>query len=127
VRRADAAIRSDPAASRVAWVSGAILIAAGLVKFAFHGWELRAFRSFGLPAPALLVILAGVFEVGAGVLLLARSLVAPAALLMTATMLVAIGASGIGHCDVIPSLTLAPALLLAMLYLLARGVRRRTA
>jgi uncharacterized membrane protein YphA (DoxX/SURF4 family) len=124
VYRSDAAIRSDPVASRVAWVSGAILVGAGLVKFVFHAWELRAFRSFGLPAPALLVILAGVFEVGAGGLLLARSLVAPAALLMTATMLVAIGASGIGHGDVIPSLTLAPALLLAMLYLLAHGVRR---
>jgi hypothetical protein len=35
---------------------------------------------------------------------------------------VAIAASGIGHGDVIPSLTLAPALLVAMIYLLARGL-----
>ncbi|MGH2868266.1 MAG: hypothetical protein ACRDNK_11960 [Solirubrobacteraceae bacterium] len=33
---------------------------------------------------------------------------------------VAIGASGIGHGDVIPSLTLAPALLAAMVFLLLR-------
>jgi hypothetical protein len=38
-------------------------------------------------------------------------------------MAVAIGASGIGHGDVIPSLTLAPALLLAMVFLLARSLR----
>ena len=36
-------------------------------------------------------------------------------------MVVAVIASGIGHGDVIPSLTLAPALLVAMLVLLHRG------
>jgi hypothetical protein len=44
------------------------------------------------------------------------------------TMIVAIGSSGIGHGDVIPSLTLAPVLLLMMLYLLiwcAGGPHRR--
>jgi hypothetical protein len=39
-------------------------------------------------------------------------------------MVVAIGASGIGHGDVIPSLTLAPALLLALVFVLARALRR---
>jgi hypothetical protein len=38
---------------------------------------------------------------------------------------VATAASGIGHGDVIPSLTLAPALLIAMLYLLGLPVARR--
>jgi hypothetical protein len=37
-------------------------------------------------------------------------------------MVVAIASSGIGHGDVIPSLTLAPALLIATLYLLASGL-----
>ena len=46
---------------------------------------------------------------------------APAAVLLAVTMIVAIVSSGIGHGDVIPSLTLAPALLVMMLYLLARG------
>jgi hypothetical protein len=41
---------------------------------------------------------------------------------LAVTMVVAIGSSGIGHGDVIPSLTLAPALLVAMIYLLARGL-----
>ena len=38
------------------------------------------------------------------------------------TMVVAIVSSGIGHGDVIPSLTLAPALLLATLFLLVCGL-----
>lgn len=50
--------------------------------------------------------------------------VAPVAALLPATMVVAIGTAGIGHGDVIPSLTLAPAPLIAMLYLLARGLGR---
>jgi hypothetical protein len=41
------------------------------------------------------------------------------------TMIVAIVSSGIGHGDVIPSLTLAPALLVMMLYLLAGSVHHR--
>jgi uncharacterized membrane protein YphA (DoxX/SURF4 family) len=116
----DARVRSDPAASRVALLSGVIFIPAGLVKFVFHHWELHAFREFGLPAPELLEILAGVLEVTGGVLLCLRLWVLPTALLLAATMVVAIGSSGIGHGDVIPSLTLAPALLVAMLFLLVR-------
>jgi uncharacterized membrane protein YphA (DoxX/SURF4 family) len=94
---------------------------AGLVKFVFHGWELNAFRAFGLPWPAGLEILAGVLETAGGVLLTMRRAVVPVALLLTVTMAIAIGASGIGHWDVIPSLTLAPALLVAMVLLLTRA------
>jgi hypothetical protein len=65
-----------------------------------------------------------VLETVGGVLLALRVLVVPVALLLAVTMAVAIGASGIGHGDVIPSLTLAPALLLALLFLLARRLRR---
>jgi hypothetical protein len=42
-------------------------------------------------------------------------------------MIVAIGASGIGNGDVIPSLTLAPVLLIAMLYVLHAACRTSTA
>ena len=117
-------VRRDRAAANVAIVTGIIFIFAGLVKFVFHGWELNAFRSFGLPWPSLLEILAGVLETVGGVLLVRRLFVAPVALLLAVTMAVAIGASGIGHGDVIPSLTLAPALLLAMVFLLVRSLRR---
>jgi uncharacterized membrane protein YphA (DoxX/SURF4 family) len=118
----DQLVRSDRTARRVAILTGIIFVVAGLVKFVFHHWELDAFRSFGLPWPSALEILAGVLEVGGGLMLLWRRYVVPTAVLLAVTMVVAIGASGIGHGDVIPSLTLAPALLVAMIYLLACGL-----
>jgi len=119
----DDRIRRDPVATRVAVLAGVVFIGAGLVKFVFHHWELHAFRSFGLPWPSALEIFAGVVEVGGGVLLTLRLATAPVAVVLAVTMVVAIASSGIGHGDVIPSLTLAPALLVAMVYLLARGPR----
>jgi uncharacterized membrane protein YphA (DoxX/SURF4 family) len=116
-------VRRDRAAARAAILTGAIFIPAGLVKFAFHHWELHAFHSFGLPWPSALEILAGALELAGGALLVARRFVVPVALLLAATMAVAIVASGIGHGDVIPSLTLAPALLLALVFLLVRSLR----
>jgi uncharacterized membrane protein YphA (DoxX/SURF4 family) len=124
--RSDTRVRRDPAATRVAILTGIVFIPAGLVKFAFHHWELHAFEEFGLPWPFALELLAGVLETVGGVLLIARRLVVPISVLLCATMLVAIGASGISHDDVIPSLTLAPALLLALLFLLSRAMRPRT-
>lgn len=118
----DARIRANRHPTRVAVITGVIFVVAGLVKFVFHHWELHAFRSFGLPWPSALEILAGLLETFGGVLLVGRRLIAPVAALLAVTMIVAIASSGIGHGDVIPSLTLAPALLLAMLYLLARGL-----
>jgi uncharacterized membrane protein YphA (DoxX/SURF4 family) len=120
----DARLCRDRLGTRVAILTGAVFIPAGLVKFAFHAWELRAFHAFGLPCAAALVILAGVLEIAGGVLLVLRRLVVPVALLLSVTMLVAIGASGIGHGDVIPSLTLAPALLAGLLFVLVRTLRR---
>jgi uncharacterized membrane protein YphA (DoxX/SURF4 family) len=118
----DALIRRRRDAARVAIAAGVIFFFAGLVKFVFHHWELHAFRSFGLPWASPLEIFTGVLETAGGILLAARLWVMPVAVLLAATMIVAIASSGIGHGDVIPSLTLAPALLLAMLYLLVRGL-----
>jgi uncharacterized membrane protein YphA (DoxX/SURF4 family) len=123
----DAALRADPATNRTALIAGAIFVVAGLVKFVAFGWELDAFRRFGLPAPEAFVVAAGVLETAGGLLLLARRGIAPVAALLSVTMLVAIGVSGIGSGDVIPSLTLAPALLLAMVFLLVRALSRPTA
>jgi uncharacterized membrane protein YphA (DoxX/SURF4 family) len=114
----DALVRRNPAATRVAMLTGVIFFFAGLVKFVFHHWELHAFRSFGLPWPSALEIVAGVLETVGGVLLTLRRCVVPVAVLLAVTMGVATGSSGIGHGDLVPSLTLAPALLFAMLYLL---------
>ncbi len=107
---------------RVAILTGVTFIFAGLVKFVFHHWELHAFRSFGLPWPSALEIFAGALEMVAGLLLVLRRAVVPALTLLAATMVVAIISSGIGHGDVIPSLTLAPALLLATVFLLVRSL-----
>jgi uncharacterized membrane protein YphA (DoxX/SURF4 family) len=120
----DRLVRRDRTAGTVAVLTGIIFIFAGLVKFVFHHWELDAFRTFGLPWPSALEILAGVLEVAGGIMLLWRRYVVPTAALLAVTMVVAIGSSGIGHGDIIPSLTLAPALLVAMIYLLARGLSR---
>jgi uncharacterized membrane protein YphA (DoxX/SURF4 family) len=120
----DQRVRRDRPAGRVALLAGGIFIIAGLVKFVFHHWELDAFRSFGLPWPSALEIFAGVLETLGGTLLALRRFVAPTAVLLAVTMIVAIVSSGIGHGDVIPSLTLAPALLVMMVYLLVHGLRR---
>ena len=89
--------RAPRSARPRAWRSsaGAIFIAAGLVKFVFHHWELHAFGEFGLPSP---------FGSGAasqvcsrqsgGVLLIATPQVVPICSAALRTMLVAIGASG---------------------------------
>jgi uncharacterized membrane protein YphA (DoxX/SURF4 family) len=121
----DAKVCGDRVLTRTAILAGLIFIGAGLVKFVFHHWELHAFESFGLPWPGALEIFAGVLETLGGILLVARRMVVPVALLLSATMVVAIVSSGIGHGDVIPSLTLAPALLVAMLFLLVRTLAPR--
>jgi uncharacterized membrane protein YphA (DoxX/SURF4 family) len=121
----DQTVRADRGLTRVAVITGIIFIFAGLVKFVFHHWELSAFRSFGLPWPWALEIFAGLLETVGGILLVMRRLVAPVAVLLAVTMIVAIVSSGIGNGDVIPSLTLAPALMLALIYLLARTLTPR--
>lgn len=127
MRRADAAVDGDRLARRVALVAGAVFVLASLPKFAFFDFELEQFERFGLPFPEALVILAGVIELVGGVALLRRRLVLPAAAVLAATMVVAIVSSGILEGDVVPSLTLAPALLAATVFLLVRGLRARGA
>ena len=110
-----ATVRVDP--RRVAQISGLVFIPAGLVKFIFHGWELHAFHDFGIPAASIMEPVVGVLETVGGVLLLAGVLVAPAAFVLAIIMLVAFVTGGIIHGSPIPSDTLAPALLIAMIYL----------
>jgi uncharacterized membrane protein YphA (DoxX/SURF4 family) len=123
----DARLGEEETATKVAIMAGVIFFFAGLVKFVFHHWELHAFRSFRLPFPSVLEIFAGVVETVGGVLLALRRYVAPVAAVLSVTMLVAIASSGIGNGDVIPSLTLAPVLLIATLYLLHTVCRKSTA
>ena len=68
----------------------------------------------------------GVLEVVGGLALLAGVAVAPVALLMAGNMAVAIVVSGIGEGEVVPSLTLAPVLLIVMGLLLWTDSRSRS-
>ncbi len=118
----DERIDRERATRWVAVLTGLTFVIAGLVKFVFHHWELHAFRSFGLPWPSTLEIFAGVLETVGGLLLTRRQAVVPVATLLGITMVVAIISSGIGHGDAIPSLTLAPILLFATVFLLVRAL-----
>lgn len=121
LRRFDAAVETDPASRRLATITGVVFVAAGLPKFLLYGFELEQFERFGLPFPEALVVVAGTIEVAGGLALLRRRLLLPAALVLAATMVVAIVTSGLREGDVVPSLTVAPALLVALTVLLSRA------
>jgi putative oxidoreductase len=81
---------------------------------------LNSFEDYGLPSPDAFVYAIGVIEVVGGLLLLIGLATRLAALVLAGDMVGAIVASGIGEGEAI-SLTLAPALLVAMAYLLWVG------
>jgi uncharacterized membrane protein YphA (DoxX/SURF4 family) len=95
----------------------------GVGKFTAHRSELASFRGYGLPAPAVAVVAVGILEIAGGLLLIARRGIAPVAVLLAGNMLTAIAVSGFGEGEVLPSLTLAPALMAIMLALLVVGLR----
>lgn len=115
------------------WATGALIIrvGAGVVfvvfgagKFTSHASEVASFRTYGLPAPDAFVYAIGVVEIVGGALLIAGLATRIASLLLAGDMMGAIIVSGIGRGELI-SLTLAPAQLLAMLFLLLIGPGRR--
>jgi putative oxidoreductase len=112
-RRATAAL-----AARLA--AGAVFIAFGVGKFAAHGPEVASFRAYGLPSPEVFVSAIGVVELVGGLLLVAGLGTRVAALVLAGNMVGAIVVSGIGRGELI-SLTLAPALLVLMLFVLWTG------
>jgi len=103
------------------WVAAIIFVSFGAAKFANHGAELASFRHYPLPAPALVISLVGVLELGGGFLLAAGLLTRLAALALAADMIGAVVVSGLARWEAV-SLTLAPPLLLAtMIILIASG------
>lgn len=127
------ATASDRTAARVAILTGVVFVIAGLPKFVFFGWEADAFRRYGIPLVDAAVIFVGVVEIACGAALVARRWVVPSCVLLGITMVVAIWRGGLVKTDVIPALTLAPVLLVAVVWLLARelgpagAARRRPA
>jgi putative oxidoreductase len=108
-------------AQPVRWIAGIAFVLAGIAKFAFNAGEVSAFDRYGLPWPHAFVAMIGVVEIAGGALLLIGLATRPAALILGAVMVGAIVVSGIGQGEVVPSLTAAPALLVAMLFLLWSG------
>ena len=106
-------------------VAGTIFIAFGIGKFIAYDTELASFEAYGLPWPEGMVYAVGSIEVTGGLLLVLGLLNRPVALILAANMVVAIVVSGIGEGEAI-SLTLAPALLIAMVMLLRLGPGDRT-
>ena len=107
------------AALAIRLVAGAIFVVFGIGKFVAYDSELASFESYGLPWPEGFVVVIGIIEIVGGLLLIAGRLIRPAALVLAGNMAAAIALSGIGEGETI-SLTLAPALLVAMLVLLAQ-------
>jgi putative oxidoreductase len=104
-------------------VSGGVFVAFGIGKFVNHPSELASFKAYGLPAPAVFVVVVGVIELVGGLLVMIGALTRPAALVLAGDMIGAIVVSGIAKGELI-SLTLAPAELVAMLVLLYTGPGR---
>jgi uncharacterized membrane protein YphA (DoxX/SURF4 family) len=121
----DRAVREDARASLVARVVGVTFVPAGLVKFVAYDWELGNFHRFGLVAAPAWVVAAGVIEIVCGVSLARRRAVVPACVLLAITMVIAIAVSGIAQGDLVPSLTLAPALLAGTLFVVHRARARQ--
>jgi putative oxidoreductase len=105
------------------WASGAVFIAFGAGKFVNHGSEASSFRGYGLPWPEAFTYAIGVLELAGGLALCLGLATRAAAALLAADMVGAIVVSGLLHGETV-SLTLAPALLVAMLVLIVCGPGR---
>jgi putative oxidoreductase len=112
--------RAGVATAVVRMLTGLVFVVFSLPKFLLHEFELAEFVRFGLPESSLLVYLVGLLELGGGVMLLAGFLTRLAAAALAANMVGAIAAAGVVVGGPI-HLGLAPALLVAMVYLLWAG------
>jgi uncharacterized membrane protein YphA (DoxX/SURF4 family) len=104
----------------IRWAAGLVFVAFGSAKFVNHASELASFRLYGLPAPEAFVYVIGIVEIAGGLLIASGRLVRGAAIVLAGDMVGAIVVSGIGRGEYI-SLTLAPLLLAAMLFLIRAG------
>ena len=116
----DADMKAGTALLALRVAAGGVFVAFGVGKFINHGSELASFKTYGLPAPELFVVVIGAVELVGGLALIAGRFTRLAALVLAGDMVGAIIFSGLGQWEVI-SLTLAPALLVAMLLLLRTG------
>jgi uncharacterized membrane protein YphA (DoxX/SURF4 family) len=107
-------------ATAIRWAAAIVFVVFGAGKFVNHASELASFHQYALPAPDAFVYFIGVLEIVGGLLLASGVLVRLAALALAGDMVGAIVVSGLGRGEDI-SLTLAPALLVAMIFLIRFG------
>ncbi len=112
--------RSERWTLAIRWTAGIVFVVFGAGKYVNHASELASFRGYSLPAPAVAVYVIGTIEVFGGLLLAGGVLVRVAAVVLAGDMVGAIVFSGLARGEYI-SLTLAPALLLAMIFLIGVG------
>jgi uncharacterized membrane protein YphA (DoxX/SURF4 family) len=117
-RSGNSATRRPAAAIR--WAAAITFVLFGAGKFVNHASELASFRQYAVPAPDGFVYVIGVLEIVGGLLLASGVLVRLAALALAGDMVGAIVVSGLGRGETL-SLTLAPALLVAMIFLIRVG------
>lgn len=119
--------RAPRTARVVRLVAGAVFVLFGLAKFVFHDYEVSEFARFGFPDAGLMVYGVGALEVLGGAALLAGLVVRPVAAVLAVNMLGAVSTAGVTVGGPV-HLGLAPALLVAMLFLVwAGGGRSRRA
>jgi putative oxidoreductase len=101
-------------------VTGAIFVSVSTGKFVDHMQEARDFKSYGVPIPDTAVYVVGVLELVCGLLLVVGLFTRLAALLLAANMVGAISTAGVMEGGSF-NLGVAPALLVAMVFLLWAG------
>ncbi|MGI8428113.1 MAG: DoxX family protein [Solirubrobacteraceae bacterium] len=122
--------RFDAASARrslllIRWVAAILFLVVGIGKFGNHFSELASFHHYGLPIPGAFAYAVGVLEIAGGLALATGTVVRVAALFLAIDMIGAILVSGIAQGELV-SLTLAPVLLAAMVFLLLPRRGKRT-
>ncbi len=112
--------RGEVATAVARVLAGLVFVLLSLPKFFLHDFELAEFMRFGLPNSSLIVYLVGLLELGAGLMLVLGLGTRLAALGLAINMIGAIATAGVRVGGPF-HLGLAPALLLAMLFLLWAG------
>ena len=101
-------------------VAGAVFVSVSTGKFLDHMQEALDFKSYGIPVPDAAVYAVGALELVGGLLLVFGLFTRVAALLLAANMVGAISTAGVMEGGSF-NLGVAPALLIAMLFLLWAG------
>jgi uncharacterized membrane protein YphA (DoxX/SURF4 family) len=96
-----------------------VFLVFGADEFVNHARNARSFGLYGLPDPSAFSYAIGSLEIGGALALLSGIALLPAAVVLAGDMVGAIVVSGIALGELV-SLTLAPAMLVAMLTLIAR-------